>query len=106
MKKIIFILFLSIGAGSIAQAQLLKNLKTKAKDAVDYSVDRSTNKVVDKTINNPADNITDTALDRAGKKMRSIFKKKNKKEKVTTGTEQAVVVPVTDTVAIKPPDQN
>jgi hypothetical protein len=105
MKKIIFILLLSIGAGNIAQAQLLKDLKTKAKAAVDYSVDRSTNKVVDKTINNPADNVTDTALDRAGKTWHSIFKKKKKKNKVTDGTQQPIT-PQTDTLAIKPQEQN
>ncbi|GAB2808769.1 hypothetical protein GCM10027043_04930 [Ferruginibacter profundus] len=89
----------------MAQAQLLKVLKTKAKTAVDNSVDRSTNKVVDKTINSPADNVTDTVLNKAGKKIQSLFKKKDKKNRVTSDTAQSKV-PLTDTVAIKPPGQN
>ncbi len=107
MKRIIFILLFSIGVGSMAQAQvqLLKNLKTKAKAAVDNSVDRTTNKVVDKTINNPADNVTDTVLDKTGKKLKSLFKKKDNKNKITSDSTQAKV-PQTDTTAIKPPDQN
>ena len=105
MKRIIFILLLSFGLGSIAKAQLFNILKIKAKTAVDNSVDRSTNKVVDKTINNPADNVTDTVLNKAGKKLQSVFKKKNKKNKVIENTEP-VTSPQVDSVAIKPPNQN
>ncbi|MEP6674421.1 MAG: hypothetical protein ABJA78_04675 [Ferruginibacter sp.] len=105
MKRIIFILLLSIGVGSMAHAQLFKVLKTKAKTAVDNSVDRSTSKVVDKTINNPADNITDTVLTKAGKKLQSIFKKKDTKNKITDDTLQ-IRVPQTDSIAIKSPNQN
>ncbi len=104
MKKIIFILLISIGVGNMAQAQVLKILKTKAKTAVDNSVDRSTSKVVDKTINSPADNVTDTVLNKAGKKLQSLFKKKDKKNK-NNGPEQPTV-PVSDSAAIKPQGQS
>jgi hypothetical protein len=105
MKTIIFNLFFLIGLGNMAQAQLLKNLKAKAKTAVDNSVERSSNKVVDKTINNPADNVTDTVLNKTEKKVQSIFKKKDKKNKATGDTEQHPVIR-TDSTAIKPPNQN
>lgn len=88
MKKIILIIFLAVGIGSITQAQFLKDLKTKAKTAVDNSVDRSSDKVVDKAINVPADNITDTTLDKAGRKLKALFKKKNKKNKEVDKTEK------------------
>lgn len=103
MKKIILILLLTIGTGCMVQAQLLKGLKDKAKSAVDNSVDRSTTKVVDKVINNPADKATDTALDKAGRKVHSIFKKKNKKGQKAGDPEQPVT-PVTDSVGTLPPD--
>ena len=105
MKRLIFILLFFIGVGSMAQGQLLKNLKAKAKTAVDNSVERSSNKVVDKTINNPADNVTDTVLDKTGKKLQSLFKKKDRKNKAISDTAQSKV-PQTDTVVIKPPNQN
>lgn len=104
MKRIIFILLFSVGVGSMAQAQVLKILKTKAKTAADNSVDRSTNKVVDKTINNPADNITDTVLNKAGKKLQSLFKKKNKKNK--NNEPEQPTVPASDSAVIKPQGQN
>ncbi|MBX2934687.1 MAG: hypothetical protein KF825_10600 [Ferruginibacter sp.] len=88
MKKIIFILILSLGAGSMTQAQILKRLKEKAKEAVKSSTERSEDKVVDKAINAPADNITDSTLDRIGRKVNSIFKKKNKKENNAVKPEQ------------------
>jgi hypothetical protein len=113
MKKIIFILFLTVGAGCMVQAQLLKSLKDKAKTAVDNSVDRSTTKVVDKVINNPADKATDTTLDRAGKKVHSIFKRKNKKDKNAGDPEQPVAMPrdsivalPSDSIIAKPQNQN
>ncbi|MGG9964802.1 hypothetical protein [Ferruginibacter sp. SUN106] len=106
MKRIIFILLFSVGAVSMVQAQVLKILKTKAKTAVDNSVDRSTSKVVDKTINSPADNVTDTVLNKAGKKLQSFFKRKDKKNNAASDTARSKVPPLTDTVAIKPPGQN
>jgi hypothetical protein len=101
MKKITLILFLAIGVSSIAQAQILKSLKTKAKSAADNSVDRSSDKVVDKAISKPADNITDTALDKVGKKINGLFKKKNRKNKTTDDAEQTTVSD-SDSTAIKP----
>jgi hypothetical protein len=103
MKKIIFILFLAIGASGVGHAQVLKILKTKAKEAVDNSVDRTTSKVVDNVINNPVDKATDTALDKAGKKVHGIFKKKNKKDQKTGNPEQPVA-PATDSLVALPPD--
>lgn len=120
MKKIIFIIFLSIGVGNIVQAQLLKNIKTKAKTAVNNSVDRSTDKVIDKTINNPADNATDTVLDKTKKKINSLFKRKKKgdpEQNKVSGSDSttvrpadadssAIVVSVSENTAIKPKNQN
>ncbi|MGC4104015.1 hypothetical protein [Ferruginibacter sp.] len=105
MKRMIFILLLlCMGVGSKAQTQFFKNLKTKAKTAVDNSADRSSSKVVDKTINNTADNVTDSALSKAGKKVRSIFKKKDKKNGANDPEQPKA--PQLDSVAIKPPTQN
>ena len=120
MKKIVFIIFLSIVAGNIVQAQLLKNIKAKAKTAMDNSVDRSIDKVIDKTINNPVDNATDTVLDKTGKKIDSLFKNKKKgnlEQNKVSGSESAaikpadadssaIVVPASDSTAIKPKNQN
>ncbi|MBS1496858.1 MAG: hypothetical protein JSU03_08245 [Bacteroidetes bacterium] len=105
MKQIIFILFLIMGISSFTQGQFLKDLKTKAKTAIDNSVDRSTNKAVDKTINNPADNITDSVLNKTGRKLHSLFKKKNKKNIIADDSVQ-VVPPQIDSSAIKPENQN
>jgi hypothetical protein len=79
MKKVFFFLFLTLGAGGIAQAQFLSKLKAKAKTAVGNSVDRSTDKVVDKAVNKTADNVTDKTLNKAGEKLNNLFRKKNKK---------------------------
>ena len=120
MKKIVFILFLNICVGNIVQAQFLKNMKAKAKAAVDNSVDRSTNKVIDKAINSPVDNTTDTVLDKTSKKVNSLFKKKktrnSEQNKIsvsdstaikTAGADSALsVVPAMDSTAIRPKNQN
>lgn len=97
MKKIILIIFLAVGIGSITQAQFLKDLKTKAKTAMDNSVDRSSDKVVDKAINVPADNITDTTLDKAGRKLKALFKKKKNKEADNTSQEEPLKTDSTET---------
>jgi hypothetical protein len=117
MKKVIFILLLTIGAGYVGHGQLLKILKTKAKAAVDNSVDRSTNKVVDKVINNPADKVTDTVLTKAGNKVDTLIKKIAPKNKKPGDPEQPVpplpdstvtqpVAPLPDTTVAKPQNQN
>lgn len=101
MKKVIFIFFLTLGIGGIAQAQVLGKLKEKTKTAVGNSVDRSTDKVVDKTINKTADNVTDKVLNKAGEKLNNLFKKKNKKRADTIPT-----VIDTNKTAIKPKNKN
>lgn len=102
MKKVIFIVFLTIGVGGIAQAQFLNKLKEKAKIATGNSVDRSTDKVVDKAVNKTADNATDKALNKAGEKLNSLFKKKNKKRADSIPP----VVPDSNKTAIKPENKN
>lgn len=98
MKKIIFILFLALGAGGIAQAQVLSKLKAKTKTAAENSVDRSTDKVVDKAVNKTADNVTDQALNKAGEKLTNLFRKKNKKHTDTLPS----TVPDSNRNAVKP----
>ena len=98
IKKVIFIFFLTIGIGGIAQAQVLGKLKEKTKAAVGSSVDRSTDKVVDKAVNKTVDNATDKAINKVGEKLNNLFKKKNKKSKDTVPP----AVLDTSKVAIKP----
>lgn len=105
MKTIIFILFLTTGAGSMVQAQFLKNLGTKAKEALDNSIDQTSDKIVDKSISNPIDKTTDTALDTAEEKLNSLFKKKNKKNKKNDDEEPAAVSK-TDSIAIRNSNQD
>ncbi len=102
MKRVIFIFFLTIGIGGIAQAQVLSKLKEKAKTAAANSVDRSTDKVVDKAVNKTADNVTDKVLRKAGEKVNNLFKKKNKKRADTI----PAMVADTNKTAIKPKNQN
>lgn len=102
MKKVIFILFLTIGVGGIAQAQVLSKLKEKTKIAAGNSVDRSTDKVVDKAVNKTADNVTDKAINKVGEKLNNLFKKKNKKRADTI----PVTVPDSSKTAIKSENQN
>jgi len=102
MKKVIFIFFLTIGMGGIAQAQVLSKLKEKRKAAVGSSVDRSTDKIVDKAVNKTADNATDKAISKVGEKLTNLFKKKNKKRVDTLTT----TVPDSNSIAIKPKNQN
>lgn len=107
MKKIIILLFLAFGIGTTSNAQFLKNLKTKAKTAMDNSINRSTDKVIDKTINNPADNITDSTLDISVRKLKSIFKKKKKNKQNNKPDEsEQIIIPKTDSAATKPVEQN
>jgi len=101
MKKVIFIFFLTLGIGGIAQAQVLSKLKEKAKTAATNSVDRSTDKVVDQAVNKTADNVTDKAINKVGEKLNNLFKKKNKK-RIDTIT---AVVPDSNKTAIKPKNQ-
>jgi len=102
MKTIIFILFLTTGAGSMVQAQFLKNLGTKAKEALDNSIDQTSDKIVDKSISNPIDKTTDTALDTAEEKLNSLFKKKNKKN----DDDEPAAVSKTDSIAIRNSNQD
>lgn len=106
MKRIILILLFGISMGNIVQAQFLKNIKAKAKAAIDNSVDRSTNKVIDKAINNPMDNATDTVLAKSGRKVSGLFKKKKDKNDAEPVDSAVTVVPVADTVATRPRNQN
>ena len=101
MKKIIFILFLMLGTGSLVQAQLLNKLKAKAKAATENSADRSTDKVVDKTVNQPTDKATDKALNKAGEKVNNLFKKKKKKNT----DDVSAAVPASDSTVTKPEHQ-
>jgi hypothetical protein len=101
MKKVIFIFFLTLGIGGIAQAQVLSKLKEKAKTAAGNSVDRSTDKVVDQAVNKTADNITDKAINKVGEKLNGLFKKKNKKR---TDSVQPTV-PDSNQTATKPKNQ-
>lgn len=98
MKSVIFIFFLSLGIGGIAQAQVLSKLKEKTKTAVGTSVDRSTDKVVDQAVNKTADNVTDKAINKVGEKLNNLFKKKNKKRTDTVPP----VTPDSNKTAIKP----
>lgn len=102
MKKVIFIFFLTLGIGGIAQAQVLSKLKEKAKTATTNSVDRSTDKVVDQAVNKTADNVTDKAINKVGEKLNNLFKKKNKKR---TDSVPSVVVD-SSKIAIKPKNEN
>jgi glutamyl-tRNA reductase len=102
MKKVIFIFFLTLGIGGIAQAQVLRKLKEKAKTATASSVDRSTDKVVDKAVNKTADNVTDKAINKVSEQLNSLFKKKNKKR--TDSVPSAVVD--SNKTAIKPKNEN
>jgi hypothetical protein len=102
MKKLIFIFFLTLGIGGIAQAQVLSKLKEKAKTAAGNSVDRSTDKVVDRAVNKTADNVTDKAINKVGEKLKGLFKKKNKKRADTL----LPTVPDSNKTAIKPEYQN
>ncbi len=97
MKKVIFILFVSLCGGSMAQAQVLDKLKAKTKTAAESSVDRSADKVVDKAVNKTSDNATDKIIGKAGEKLNSLFKRKKKKK--------AEQQPAPDTIAKKPGDQ-
>lgn len=102
MKKVIFIFFLTIGMGGIAQAQVLSKIKEKAKTAVGNSVDRSTDKIVDKAVNKTVDNSTDKALNKVGEKLNSLFKRKNKKKADSI----PAIVPDSSKTAINPKDKN
>ncbi|WP_316831493.1 hypothetical protein [Pedobacter aquatilis] len=92
MKKVLFILFLTIGTAGMTKAQVLSKLNEKAKTALGNSVDRSTDKVVDKTVSKTADNVTDKVLNKAGEKLNNLFKRKNKKH--------------ADTIPVNVPDSN
>jgi|GEM_PF-1967855 len=105
MKTIIFILFLTTGAANMIQAQFLKDLGTKAKEALDNSIDQTSDKIVDRGVNKPIDNATDAVLDSASEKLNSLFKKKNKKNKKNDDEEQAVASK-TDSTAIRNSNQN
>ena len=102
MKKVIFIFFLTLGVGGMAQAQVLRKLKEKAKTATTNSVDRSTDKVVDQAVNKTADNVTDKTISKVGEKLNNLFKKKNKK---SLDTVPSAVVDSNKT-AIKPKKEN
>jgi len=102
MKKVIFIVFLILGIGGIAQAQVLSKIKEKTKTAVGNSVDRSTDKVVDKAVNKTTDNVTDKAINKVGEKLNNLFKKKNKKKADTI----PVGVPDSTKAAINPKDKH
>jgi hypothetical protein len=102
MKKLIFIFFLTLSIGRIAQAQVLSKLKEKTKTAAGNSVDRSTDKVVDQAVNKTADNVTDKAINKVGEKLNGLFKRKTKKRADTI----PATVPDSNRTAIKPTDQN
>lgn len=98
MKKAVVVLFMIFFAGSMAHAQVLPKLKTKATTAVNSSTDRAADKVVNEAVNKTSDNVTDKAIGATEEKIKTLFKKKKKK----AADPAPAVVPATDSVAMKP----
>lgn len=102
MKKIIFLLLLTLSAATVTHAQFLDKLKTKTKIAANNSVDRSSDKAVDRAVNQPADKATDKILNKTGEKLNNLFKKKKKDKNVSPPPAPAV----NDSAVVKPETQN
>ncbi|PUZ28873.1 hypothetical protein DCC81_05175 [Chitinophaga parva] len=98
MKKAVFVLCMILFTGSMAHAQLLPKIKTKATTAVNSSTDRAADKVVNEAVNKTSDNVTDKAIGATGEKIKTLFKKKKKKP----ADPEPAVAPATDSVAVKP----